>query len=52
MINFRIKHPWTALIIIVVIAALLSNYGVVEGASYLFCLFAGIVIYKFVTGRN
>ena len=49
MTNLKIQHPWIAFCVIFVIAALLSKYGVVEGSAYLFVLFAGIVIYKFLT---
>lgn len=45
----KIEHPWTAFCVYFVIGALLARYGIVEGTALIFCLFAGIIIYKFVT---
>lgn len=50
--NYKIDHPGVAFCVIFMIGALLSQYGVVEGSMLLFALFAGIVIYKFLTFRN
>ncbi len=49
--NTQISHPWTAFIVIIVLSAVLSNYGVVEGSLLLLDLFAGIAIYKWVTSQ-
>lgn len=50
--NFRIKHPWIAFGIIFVLSALLSQYGVTKGSLFLFDLFAGIGIYKWITSNS
>lgn len=49
--NIRIKHPWIAFLVIFVLSALLSQYGVTEGSLLLFDLFAGIAIYKWLISR-
>jgi uncharacterized membrane protein len=47
--NYKINHPIVAFLVIFVLAALLSEYGVVKGTCLIFSLFAGIIIYKFLT---
>lgn len=49
LFNRQIKHPGVALFIYFLIGAVLAKYGIRDGALLLFSLFAGIVIYKFVT---
>ena len=50
--NPKVEHPGIAFIVIFVLAALLSQYGVTQGSLLLFDLFAGIAIYKWLTSRN
>lgn len=50
--NLKISHPWIALGIIFVLSAILSEYGVTKGSLFLFDVFAGIGIYKWITSRS
>ena len=50
--NPKISHPWIAFVVIFVLLALLSEYGVTQGSLLLFDLFAGIGIYKWITSRS
>lgn len=45
----KIRHPQVAIFVIIVIAAVLAKYGVLEGAALLFSFFAGVAIYKMLT---
>ncbi len=49
----KIERPGVLFCVIVVVAAIYSNYGYVNGASFLFGVFATIAIYKMlISGRN
>jgi len=50
--NYKIERPGVAFVVMFVIGALLSEYGIEKGSALLFAMFAGIVIYKFITFRN
>jgi hypothetical protein len=45
----KLTNPWLAFCIIFVIAALLSEYGYVNGSCLIFALFSGIIIYHWFT---
>jgi len=45
----KIKYPWQAFWIIFILSAVLSQYGMTIGTLLIFDLFAGIIIYKYIT---
>lgn len=49
MKSWNIKHPIIAFIVIFILAAIMSNYGVVQGSLLVFDFLAGIIIYKTFT---
>jgi hypothetical protein len=49
--NYKISHPWVAFSVVFILAAVLSQYGIVQGSLLLFDLFAGVAIYKWATHK-
>ena len=50
--NNKVDHPWIAFMVIVIVAAIMSNYGIVHGSLMLFDLFAGVAVYKWITASQ
>lgn len=47
--NRKIEHPGVAFIVIFLMAAVMSKYGIVNGTLSVIAVFAGIGVYKFFT---
>ena len=48
----KIERPGLAFCIIVVVAAIFSNYGYTDGAALIFGGFAVLAIYKMISARS
>lgn len=47
----KIRHPWAAIGVLVVVSAMLARYGVVEGTCLLVATLGGVVLYKVISGE-